>query len=339
MARRGALSELLEHQRRFHAEYRGGLSNHLSMALVALARMGAPDERLRHYARLYERRLEPAPDPGKVLADWQSYLGRKTRYADFLATFHDAFRQEGWEATLRRSLPALMPGCGAAAFHPLIRLGFALEAKEPEEVAIALSYWAARFLPLGATPSSPSAPVSPDPEALLQRLREEPAFAHQPDEDALIDAEMKRAAGSAEFALVADWLEIGPKTPRRLAAAALRIYAATGDFTALHMVTAMQAARLALPHCEDRSAALRWIWQALAAAYLSIGRPAIPERLELGTEEAAAWPDILARAREAADEHAIKIVYSCWAEDEAYGDPLYRAVADSVVRSQMSEVR
>ena len=339
MTRRGALSELLEHQRRFHAEYRGGLSNHLSMALVALARMGAPDERLRYYARLYERRLEAAPDPGKVLAEWPAYLGRKTRYADFLATFHQAIAEEGWEGTLRRCLPALMPGCGAAAFHPLIRLAFAVEAEEPEEMAIALAYWAARFLPLGAVPQSPAAPLSADPEDLLARLRAEAAFAHRPDDDALIDAEMKRAAGPPEFAPVIGWLEIREDTPRRLAAAAQRIYAATGDFTALHMVTALQSARIVLAHCEDREAALRWIWQAFAAAYLSIGKPAIPKRLPIETGGAPAWPDILARARDAADEHVIKIVYSCWAEDEAYGDPLYRAVADSVVRSQMSEVR
>jgi hypothetical protein len=55
--------------------------------------------------------------------------------------------------------------------------------------------------------------------------------------------------------------------------------------------------------------------------------------------EAPAWPTLLARVRELADEHAIKLVYSCWVEDQAYGDPLYRTVADSVVRSQVSEVR
>jgi hypothetical protein len=336
MTRRGALSELLEHQRRYHAEYRGGLSNHLAMALVALARMGAPDERLRCFARLYERRLEPAPDPGKVLAEWPGYLGRRARYSDFLATFGHAVAEGGWEPTLRGALPALMPGCGAAAFHPLIRLAFAIEAREPEEMAIALSYWGARFLPLGGAPSERQEPLSPDPEALLARLREEPAFAHRPDEDALIDAEMKRAAAPREFAPVIGWLEIRPDTPRRLARAALRIYAATGDFTALHMVTAMQAARAVLPYCADRDAALRWTWQALAAAYLSIGRPPIPERPPLEAGDALGWPAILERAAGATDEHVIKIVYSCWAEDHAYGDPLYRAVADAETRKPES---
>ncbi len=337
MARRDTLSELLEHQRRFHPEYRGGLSNHLPMALVALERMGAPAERLRHYARLYERRLEAAPEGGKVLTpdEWRRHLGRRARYADFLASFRHLMAEAGWARMLGEALPELMPGCAAAAFHPLIRLGFAIEAEEPEEMAIALAYWAARFLPLGPAPDGGTRPVSKDPELLLARLREDPAFDHRPDEDALIDAEMKRAAGVAAFAPVIGWLKIEPDSPRRLARAALSVYGATGDFTALHMVTGLQAVRLALPYCGDRAAALRWVWQALAAAYLSIGKPAPADPAGAGAR-AAGWPAILEQARETADEHVIKIVYSCWSEDRAYGDPLYRRVAGGVVRKQES---
>jgi hypothetical protein len=341
MNRREVLSELLEHQRAYHAEYRGGLSNHLPMALIALERMGAPPERLRQYARLYERRLEFAPDAGRILSreQWREQLGRRARYADFLATFREEIGGTGWAATLRGALPILLPGCAAAAFHPPIRLAYAIEAEEPEEMAIALAYWAARFLPLGPAPAPDQQPLSEEPETLLRRLAEDPAFVHQADDDSLIDAEMKRATAMPEFAPVIGWLEIRPDTPRRLARAALEVYAATGDFTALHMVTGMQAARLLLPHCEDRDAALRWVWQALAAAYLSIGKPPIPHRAALESTRAPDWPPILEEARRAADEHVIKLVYSCWAEDQAYADPLYRALADSVVRSQNPEVR
>ena len=337
-AARRTLTELLERQPAYHAEYRGGLSNHLPMALTALARMGAAPERLQTYASLYERRLEPAPAEGRILpaAEWPCHLGQKAPYGDFVATFRNAIAERGWEQVLRDSLPMLMPGCGAAAFHPLIRLGFAIEAKAPGEMAIALAYWAARFLALPA--QAEAAPLSPDPELLLARLAADPAFNHQPDEDALIDGEMLRAASTPGFAPVIGWLAIEGKTPRRLARAALKLYAASGDFTALHMVTGTQAARIVLPYCGDRGGALRWLWQGLAAAYLSIGAPPIPERLPIEEERAPGWPDILAAACRAADEHTIKIVYSSWAEDQAYGDPLYRAVAGSVVGSQKTEV-
>jgi hypothetical protein len=341
MSRDATLAELLERQGQYHAEYRGGLSNHLPMALVALARMGAPADRLRLYARLYERRLELAPEGGKILSQerWSLSLGRRARYADFLATFQQAIAEKGWPQLLRDALPALMPGCGAAAFHPLIRLGYALEAEAPREVVIALAYWSARYLPLGGAPDTEARPFSDDPETLLSRLAADPAFSHHPDEDALIDAEMKRAAAAPEFEPVIGWLEIGPDSPRRLARAALRLYAATGDFTALHMLTGLQAARLALPYCANAKTALRWLWQALAAAYLSIGKPAFTDRRLPRTTAAPGWPAILKLAVAASDEHVIKLVYSCWVEDEAYADPLYRTVASSVVKSRMSEAR
>jgi questin oxidase-like protein len=341
MDRRDVLAELLDRLRAYHAEYRGGLSNHLPMALVALRRMGAPPERLRGYARLYERRLEAAPDEGKALSgsEWRRFLGRKGHYGEFLATFRREIERSGWQAVLRDALPALMPGCAAAAFHPLIRLGYAIEAEAEGEMAIALAYWASRHLALCGGAASDAEPLSDDPEALLARLAADSAFAHRPDEDALIDAEMKKATAAGDFAPVAGWLAISSDTPRRLARAALKIYAGTGDFTALHMVTGVHAARVVLPWCEDRELALRCLWQALAAAYLSIGKPPVPEAPMADAPEAPAWPTLLARVRELADEHAIKLVYSCWVEDQAYGDPLYRTVADSVVRSQVSEVR
>lgn len=334
MGTNATLTELLGRQRSYHPEYRGGLANHLPMALVALSRMGAPAERLRVYARLYERRLESAPPKGRVLPGdgWWRHLGQRARYADVLATFDAGMDKDGCPAVLREALPVLMPGCAAAAFHPLIRLAFAVEAEAPGDMAIALAYWASRFLPLGAESAARSDPISDDPKDLLARLAAEQAFAHRPDEDSLIDAEMKRATGVPEFVPVIGWLAIGPDTPRRLARMALEIYAATWDFTALHMVTGVHATRVVLPYCEDREAAIRALWQALAAAYLSIGKPAVPDTPPLDSAEAPGWPSILERVRKAEDEHVIKIVYSCWVEDAVYRDPLYRAVAARAIQ-------
>lgn len=143
---------------------------------------------------------------------------------------------------------------------------------------------------------------------------------------------MKRTTSIPEFATVIFWLEIAPDTLRRLARTALEVYAATADFTALHMVTGVQAARCILSYCEAPEAAIRYLWQAIAAAYLSIGRPEIPKVPELDPADAADWPAILEAACAAEDEHVIKIVYSCWAEDAAYNDPLYRAVAGRAIQ-------
>jgi hypothetical protein len=334
MVVRSTLSELLERPRLFDPEYRGGLSDHLPMALVALSRMGASPERLRSFARHYERRLEPAAPAGQVLSTeaWRRHLGHRAHYPDFLATFQRSITPQHWPEVLRDLLPVLMPGCAAAAFHPLIRLSFAIETQTPSEMAIALAYWASRFLRLGGNAVIGQPPLSPDPKVLLRHLAEERAFKHRPDQDSLIDAEMKRATCIPEFAPVTFWLEIVPDTVQRLARTVLEIYAATADFTVLHMVTAVQAARSVLPYCGAPEPATRYLWQAIAAAYLSIGKPAIPDMPPLDAAEAPEWPAILSAACEAEDEHVIKIVYSCWAEDAAYNDPLYRAVAARAIQ-------
>jgi hypothetical protein len=49
-----------------------------------------------------------------------------------------------------------------------------------------------------------------------------------------------------------------------------------------------------------------------------------------------AWPALLERVSDLADEHAIKLVYSCWVEDQAYANPLYRTVADAETRKPES---
>jgi hypothetical protein len=334
MVARSTLSELLERQRLFDPEYRGGLSDHLPMALVALSRMGASADRLRSIARHYERRLEPAAPVGQVLSKeaWRRHLGHRAHYPDFLATFQQGMTREHWPEVLHEVLPVLMPGCAAAAFHPLIRLSFAIETKTMSEMATALAYWASRFLRLGGDGNEARSPLSRDPRALLARLAEDGSFKHNPDQDSLIDAEMKRATCIPEFAPVIGWLEIAPDTLKRLAHAVLEIYAATGDFTALHMVTAVQAARALLPWCAEPDVTIRHLWQAIAAGYLSIGRPTIPEVPPLDTPQPPDWPAILEAACEADDEHVIKIVYSCWVEDTAYNDPLYRAVAARAIQ-------
>jgi hypothetical protein len=54
----------------------------------------------------------------------------------------------------------------------------------------------------------------------------------------------------------------------------IRAYAATGNFTLLHGVTACHAARLLARFARDRDAALRRLWAALVAAYMGEGCPA-----------------------------------------------------------------
>ena len=104
----------------------------------------------------------------------------------------------------------------------------------------------------------------------------------------------------------------------------LDVYASTGDFTALHAVTSTHAFRVLTPFMADAELALRYHWQALAAAYIGIGTPKIDATAH---DAPPPWDEILARAIASEDEHTVKLVETCRQEQLARGGDLYAIVA------------
>jgi hypothetical protein len=110
----------------------------------------------------------------------------------------------------------------------------------------------------------------------------------------------------------------------------IRAYAATGDFTLLHGVTACHATRVLVRFASDGGAVARRLWAALVAAYIAEGAPAL-DGFALAGSDALDWPEIHRRAVRCDDEHDVKLAYTCWREWQAYGDDLYRRVASAQV--------
>lgn len=302
-----SLRALLESNLRFAPEFQQGLlTNHLSMCLVALDRLGAPPARLREFFDAYRGPLEPLRDDA----------GRRETLLRRLA-------EVGRETLLRERLPQLVAGLGGAAFHGLIRLAYAIESDLDDELAHALAYFEEAQLPLQ---TAAAATDEADPLALLESLH---ALGQPRPQGANIALRMERAFATPEVARTAARLAFEPGTLARLAAAALLVYATSDDFTALHGVTASHAARVVAPYVDETLLA-RSLWLALAAAYVSTGSPRLPDRQArhaLRTRSAPDWSDVAAAALRTNDDHVSKIVFSCRSEDAAYRDPLYRVVA------------
>ena len=74
--------------------------------------------------------------------------------------------------------------------------------------------------------------------------------------------------------------------------------------------------------------ALRFLFQAIAAAYLTIGSPPIRTEEDLLRSGAPGWDSIIAAATTSDDEHVIKLAYSAQEERDQWGhDALYRRSA------------
>ena len=325
------LSTLLDEELAYDATTRTRLSNHLPMALVALHGLGADDDRLAAFAASYRGRLAPVHDVEALgsFDEWRAARGRHGAYGPARAYLGARVDADGLDATLRRHLPHLVDGVSGAAFHGVIRLAYALESESGPRVAAGLAYLTEQHQPLG--PRGVAAPVTDDPVVALARLRADAELRGVADTaEGNIGERMAAVARHPGFAGVADWLEVTPTTAHELTGAALALYAATDDFIALHGLTGSHALTVVAPYADDPGELAAWWFQALAAAYVTIGSPALDDphgAIAHWLETPSSWDSIASAAAGSDDEHVVKLAYTARELDARHHDPMYRAVA------------
>ena len=283
------------------------------MALLSLTALGSSEQHLRELGEDHLARWAPFPPSGRAVdaRGWREQRGNDEALFGLRAMFREEIRRRGVAATLRAYLPDLLPGLGAHAFHPIIRTGYGVRFDEPEEVAIGLAYWAVTYLPLG--PLADPGPAR-DPQVSLAAVRGTPALTAEGRAAAGLErpggmnivGNMRWASGLPGFAPAAA-LRVGAGSLAAIARAVRQLYLGSGDnFTALHAVTGTHGYRMIEPFVDpaDRPAGRRYLWQAVVAAYVSIGAPALVVR---PATKLPSWNEVAARAAASSDDHQIKL--------------------------------
>jgi Questin oxidase-like len=310
---------------RWDAEYGAGLSNHLPMALTALARLGAGDARLGAFAQRYATRLHEMPpiEPWPAGDAWRARLGRPRAWPMYRQLWRDWIGNEGATDVLAQALPGLMPGVAAAAFHGPIRVAYALAANHADELADALAYWSCRWFECGAADGQGS---NADTQAVLGTLE----LSAELKPHALIAQQMAQAAAHPRFGpAIARWRVDAHVTLPRLSMLAAERYAARAEFTALHLVTSAHAMRVLLPwlDAEARLPALRHYAAAAAAAWATLPRDSVPT----AHFDILPWSELVARAIDSGDDHVVKLVDSCRELEAALGGAVWNRAASRAV--------
>lgn len=310
------LHTLLDRSLQRLPEYQRGLSNHAPMALHALVELGAGDERLHRFFDAYAGRLEGRSAAAEPLADWQAARGRIDTFDALRAGFGHLLHAQGPGDTLRQMLPALWPGVAAAAFHGLIRSAHGLQSEHAGELAAGLAYWAARWQECPEVPAGEMlswATWSDGVEAAALRSR---------TAGGLITARMETVVQGQPYRELAAALPADAATLRDLADWAAAVYARSGNFTVLHMVTASRAARVLLAYSDDPASAWPHLVRAFVAAALASN---LQHRSAL--RSIADWHELRAAAIASDDEHVIKLVHACIDDSAVYGEGARRAAA------------
>jgi hypothetical protein len=315
------LHRLLDAGQALSSNYHGPLSNHLPMAQQALLELGASAERLQAFTEGHEALLEPRTAARPARIDVRRDLGRPDSDAAWRAHFAARIAELGSGGALREASAALLPGAGAIAFHGLIRTGHAVLAGHEAELAAGLAHWAAHFMPLQSTADGQALDL-PD---WLKALAKLPRPAYPPG--SLITGRMQAWGGLPGFAAVAGRLHHGPGTLRELALLAARTYAATGNFTVLHLLTASHAMSVLEPWWPTPELARGFSVAAAAGLLASGAAPA----LTLDREASRPWPALISAACDQDDAHVIKLTHAAWRLGRRWPDPAWRRAVERAI--------
>jgi hypothetical protein len=206
----------------------------------------------------------------------------------------------------------------------LLRLGYGIDLMDSAEIALALGYWAATYLP---APNVPVGSPSTDPIELLNTLANTASLRAIRSPSSSIAERVREFYSQADFRGQLRPIHFDAEHPlREISLAVAEAFVQNHHFTLLHGVTGCHALRMVLPYCDDLEKVISEYWYAVCATYLSVvNLPADMHRAL--PEDATGWSPIREQAMATGIEHTIKLTYSCLKEGEEYDRDVYRRLA------------
>ncbi len=311
-----------------------GGGNHIPMVLIALYRMGGSAEQMRRYVRLFNLQPEAAKPidaswKDKItLENWQRHLGRGD-FHGFIDFFERWVQATSLETVLKESVPFLIRRSNAGAYHPLLRLGYAIDYGDREEIVHSLAGWA------GGSPSPDfdiqAPPVAPD--ALLSEITQKMSDFRLGPSGGIEDSAKQVYAQKAFYESLKPVRVPDTNPMERISEIIMEAFTQTKDFTLLHAVTSCQAVRLMVPYLRFPQESLSWYWHSVCANYLVVSKEHPRFGKDSVTGGSPGWKELLLQAA-ASDvsnvsvyEHRVKLVYSCWLDSQHYKRDRYLALA------------
>ena len=229
--------------------------------------------------------------------------------------YFNALKEQGIDKSLNEYFDLLVKGVGAAAFHPMIRLSYAVRDRNDDEVAISLGTWAASFLNLNV-----SHEISNEVGILeiLKNLKIKNFNQNKKIEADNIANRMLKVSESEDYKKLSSVILWKDLKKEELERSLLWLFSQTNNFTLLHGVTSHHAFESLLRFSSEKDIARAFYWKAILAAYLSTtGVVNIDLSWKLPEiENLLPWNDLKKKAVESNDDHVIKLVHILSVKDK-----------------------
>jgi hypothetical protein len=300
----------------YSAEYADGRANHLPMALDALCRMGARDERLTSFATGYlaTHDLEPA-----------SAFELEAR-----ARYRERFAERGRSRAIAEALDELVDAAASSFFHPLIRTAYALGHDDDEELAAALAFWHLAARRIGPPPISDGRAAG-DIAETFRGLR---AIVEPEERGTLLIDRIAAIADQPTFGEIVHGRPTFDELDRAEWPIVL-LFGQTRSFSLVHILTALHAWRTIARYAGEAALRTEQLWMGICATYVVAGAPpmlpALREERRMSAATLPNWDEILRYAIASEDDHVVKATYALWQHPHA-GDPIFRWAAARYAR-------
>lgn len=154
-----AVAQALLSNNAYDIEFNGYLSNHAKHAIVALDKLGAPDERIQEYWDQYttltpyhlelhkvETKWEDVRTDDVTDDDWTKWRGQKVHWQKMVQYLNS--KANSSDVLVKKYAPNLLQGMAGALTHGIIHLGWGIDAKNSWMTVEGLAYLNFCYVPM-----------------------------------------------------------------------------------------------------------------------------------------------------------------------------------------------
>lgn len=312
----------------YASDYNGGLSNHIPMVSYSLYELGVPFNEIDKYLNTTVERIKISKEDFTKLYNidndnFEKYLGLKDSFGSYYDYFSKKINKSNYLEVIGEILPILIKGVAARAFHPLIRLSFAVRSENKEEVIKSLSYFASTFVPhkFDTLPSITENPLY-DLKVLAESVKNE-SFSGNLIADRIEKIYNLQGFKKNAFTLKGDYKEVLSQLDKIIN----KLFVETKNFTILHGVTSKEAIKTLLPLVKNKEYVLQNYWIAILAAYISIDSPEVKDLNIDIPEDLPDFNEIIRANIDSKNDNSIKLSNSCRIEFERSRNVVYKYMA------------
>lgn len=309
-----------------------GDANLTNPLIVAMTEMGISSTKIRELLNKLAKKnpAQKLPENESDLEiitrqNWEQHIGRKQSYSALVRFFQVLIEEE--PENIRQYFSQLADGIYTNDFYSLIRLAYALESGQKEEVARALAFLTASYQPLHFELPEQETKVFIEQIMGLAEKKGNYSIEGTNLYDKICHISQNRAYLQDFAKLEEENLNI-----YTLRALAIRLGRETKEDVLKNLFCAVHAFRVISPLLPDFPAAIQQFYLVMQAAYLALGCPEM-KPAEAGTEKN--WPLIFQLSGVSKNSSHIFFIYSCYREYQFAQSSIYPEMAYQLIHSEL----